>query len=120
MQPVLDGICAATGWKASLIAGGPEPSHGGRLNVVRFVKFFLLLFFFAYDYDYYSIHSGVTSGDVNMNFGRAEQARYKKYIIPVFGDFLRKCYSKSILLFSNTPVNDLASPRRVSFICPPG
>jgi hypothetical protein len=51
--------------------------------------------------NYYSIHSGVTSGDVQMNFGRAEQARYKKYIFPIFGDFLRKCYSKSILFFSS-------------------
>lgn len=34
-----------------------------------------------------------------MNFGRAEQAHYKKYIFPIFGDFLRKCYSKSILFF---------------------
>ena len=27
-----------------------------------------------------SIHSGTTKGDVMMNFGRAERARYRKYI----------------------------------------
>ena len=37
VQPVLDGICAATGWKATLIAGGPEPAHQGRLNVIRYL-----------------------------------------------------------------------------------
>ena len=37
VQPILDGICAATGWKATFIAGGPEPAHGGRLNVLRYV-----------------------------------------------------------------------------------
>lgn len=35
IQPILDTICAATGWKATFIAGGPEPAHGGRLNVLR-------------------------------------------------------------------------------------
>ena len=96
VQPILDGICAATGWKVSLIAGGPEPSQGGRLNVIRFVR---SPFIYSQLLTYYSIHSGVTSGDVQMNFGRAEQTRYKQYIIPVFGDFLRKCYSK-LLQFS--------------------
>lgn len=36
-QPFLDMICKATGWKASLIAGGPEPAHEGRLNIIRYV-----------------------------------------------------------------------------------
>ncbi|PPQ90579.1 hypothetical protein CVT25_015165 [Psilocybe cyanescens] len=27
MQPILDIICDSTGWKASFIAGGPEPAH---------------------------------------------------------------------------------------------
>ena len=36
-QPFLDLICQATGWKVTMIAGGPEPAHGGRLNVIRFV-----------------------------------------------------------------------------------
>jgi len=38
VQPILDGICAVTGWKVSLIAGGPEPSQGGRLNMIRYAN----------------------------------------------------------------------------------
>lgn len=41
VQPILDGICALTGWKATLIAGGPEPVHQGKLNVIRYVEFSL-------------------------------------------------------------------------------
>jgi hypothetical protein len=29
-----------------------------------------------------------------MNFGRAECSRYLTQILPIYGDFLRKCYSK--------------------------
>jgi hypothetical protein len=32
-----------------------------------------------------------------MNFGRAERARYLSDILPIYGDFLRKCYSKFIV-----------------------
>ncbi|KDR72463.1 hypothetical protein GALMADRAFT_73731 [Galerina marginata CBS 339.88] len=94
-QPFLDLICEATGWKATLIAGGPEPAHEGRLNVI-------------------SLHSGTMTGDVKMNFGRAERVRYKSVILPVYGSFLRKCYCEfcSILLFglsSNTIIQLLRS-----------
>jgi hypothetical protein len=34
VTPILDLICEATGWKASLITGGPEPARGGSLNVL--------------------------------------------------------------------------------------
>jgi hypothetical protein len=34
IMQILDLVCQATGWKASLIAGGPEPAHAGRLNVI--------------------------------------------------------------------------------------
>ncbi|KAJ3485365.1 hypothetical protein NLJ89_g11904 [Agrocybe chaxingu] len=74
IQPILDMICEATGWKATLVAGGPEPAFEGRLNML-------------------SVHSGTTRGDVKMNFGRSEYARYKKHFVPLYGDFLRKCYT---------------------------
>ncbi|KAJ3506986.1 hypothetical protein NLJ89_g6560 [Agrocybe chaxingu] len=74
VQPILDMICEATGWKATLVAGGPEPAFGGRLTML-------------------SVHSGTTSGEVKMNFGRCEHMRYKKQFIPMYGDFLRKCYT---------------------------
>jgi hypothetical protein len=41
-----------------------------------------------------SIHSGTTTGDIQMNFGRAERLRYKKHFIAMYGDFLQKCYCK--------------------------
>ncbi|KAJ3487040.1 hypothetical protein NLJ89_g11753 [Agrocybe chaxingu] len=74
MEPILDLVCEATGWKASFMAGGPEPAVGGRLNVI-------------------SVHSGETSGDVKLTFGRAERVRYKKFIVPIFGSFLQSCYT---------------------------
>ncbi|RDB23228.1 hypothetical protein Hypma_009709 [Hypsizygus marmoreus] len=74
ITPVLDLIRDATGWKVSLLAGGPEPADGGRLNII-------------------SIHSGSISGNVKMNFGRAERESYKNTIVPLFGRFLKKCYT---------------------------
>ncbi|KAF9471337.1 hypothetical protein BDN70DRAFT_939020 [Pholiota conissans] len=74
MQPILDMVSDCTGWSFTVIGGGPEPAQKGQLNII-------------------SIHSGTTSGDVKMNFGRAERERYKRYIIPIFGSFLRMCYT---------------------------
>ncbi|PPQ84920.1 hypothetical protein CVT26_008766 [Gymnopilus dilepis] len=89
IQPILDGVAAATGWKCSLIAGGPEPASGGRLTIV-------------------SAHAGVTSGDIKMNFVRAERQKYKDGVLPAFASFLRKCYivlmiSVSCLTSSTAP-----------------
>ncbi|KJA15176.1 hypothetical protein HYPSUDRAFT_149496, partial [Hypholoma sublateritium FD-334 SS-4] len=73
IEPLLDLIADHTGWKLSVIAGGPEPADGGRLNVI-------------------SIHSGVTSGSVKMNYGRSERIAYKEHVMTSFGRFLTKCY----------------------------
>lgn len=35
IQPVLDLLADHSGWKVSLIAGGPEPADGGRLHMIR-------------------------------------------------------------------------------------
>lgn len=35
LQPILDMIADHSGWKVTLITGGPEPADGGRLNVIR-------------------------------------------------------------------------------------
>jgi len=51
----------------------------------------------------HSLHAGATSGDVNMNFGRAERARYKKYLVPIYGTFLQKCFCKSSSLHISLP-----------------
>ena len=34
--PILNLICNATGWKATLLAGGPEPAHSGHFKVCCF------------------------------------------------------------------------------------
>ena len=34
-QPILDLIAEYSGWKVTLIAGGPEPADAGRLNMCR-------------------------------------------------------------------------------------
>ncbi|KAJ3494137.1 hypothetical protein NLJ89_g10871 [Agrocybe chaxingu] len=74
MQPILDLLCEGTGFCATLMCGGPEPADGGRLNII-------------------SVHSGVTSGDIKMNFGRAERAMYKKFFVPTYGKFLQNVYT---------------------------
>ncbi|KAL0567546.1 hypothetical protein V5O48_014451 [Marasmius crinis-equi] len=75
MQPILDGICAATGMSCTLIVGGPEPADNGRLNAM-------------------AIHAGATTtGNVNMNWGQSELATWKKVIFPSMGVWLKKCYS---------------------------
>ncbi|THU75749.1 hypothetical protein K435DRAFT_880234, partial [Dendrothele bispora CBS 962.96] len=74
VQPILDGICEATGWTATLIVGGPEPADQGCLNVV-------------------SIHSGKTRGRAPQTFGTAMRREYKAQILPVFGEYLKRCYT---------------------------
>ncbi|KAF9552566.1 hypothetical protein CPC08DRAFT_714521 [Agrocybe pediades] len=76
MQPILDLICKSTGWKATLIAGGPDPAHGGRLNMV-------------------SLDSEATaSGDIETNSESAsEMRRYEEVLVPIFEEYLKKCFS---------------------------
>ncbi|KAF8907255.1 hypothetical protein CPB84DRAFT_1843965 [Gymnopilus junonius] len=73
MHPILDLVCEATGWKASFIAGGPEPAHEGKLNII-------------------SIHSGKMTGNIPLEFGTLEREGYKKHFLPMYGHFLKKCY----------------------------
>jgi len=92
VAPFLDMLGEATGLKVSLFAGGPEPANGGRLNLIRYDLFPLRTFWkltFCC-----SVHSGTTKGDVPMNFAALERVRYKELIVPIFADFLRKCYSE--------------------------
>ncbi|KAL0572484.1 SERTA domain-containing protein 3 [Marasmius crinis-equi] len=74
VKPILDGIAERTGFVVSLIAGGPEPQDGGRLNCV-------------------SVHSGTTTGDVKMDWARSELGTWKKVIFPSLATFCRKVYS---------------------------
>ncbi|PPQ76366.1 hypothetical protein CVT24_008806 [Panaeolus cyanescens] len=74
VQPLLDLVADATGWKLTLLAGGPCPARDGRMSMV-------------------SLHSGTTCGDVPMTFGQFESVRYRKYLTPMFANFLRNAYS---------------------------
>ena len=47
VEPILDLIAEHTGWKVTLIAGGPEPADGGHLNIVRSVFCLFSTLFFA-------------------------------------------------------------------------
>ncbi|PPQ74201.1 hypothetical protein CVT24_012720 [Panaeolus cyanescens] len=74
VQPLLDVICEATGWSASLIAGGPEPADGGRLHMTM-------------------MHAGPpTTGAEPMDFGRAEHVRIPAQVYPLWWDFLQRVY----------------------------
>ncbi|KAJ3490466.1 hypothetical protein NLJ89_g11430 [Agrocybe chaxingu] len=91
MQPIADLVSEATGFMVTVLAGGPEPAQGGRLNVI-------------------SIHAGTTTSDVKMNFGRAERARYQKYIVPTFGSFLQKCYTPEDCRARALPIDEGFDP----------
>ncbi|KAK7022731.1 SERTA domain-containing protein 3 [Paramarasmius palmivorus] len=75
VTPILNGMAKRTGWCFTLLCGGPEPRDGGRLNIV-------------------AVHSGVTRGPVPMNFGAYAREAYKKGIVPLFGRFLTKVYTR--------------------------
>ncbi|KAK7045900.1 hypothetical protein VNI00_007331 [Paramarasmius palmivorus] len=74
VQPILDGITEATGMHCTLTVGGPEPVDMGRLNVVSF-------------------HSGETLSSPALNFGEACQEGYRNFFIPLYGSYLRKCFT---------------------------
>ncbi|PPQ84374.1 hypothetical protein CVT26_007383 [Gymnopilus dilepis] len=81
MQPVLDRVVEATGMCVVLLAGGPEPAAGGRLNII-------------------GLSSGRTKGTVQNTFPEAEPDKYHNQVIPAFSDFLRKCYTREDCLAS--------------------
>ncbi|KAK7041912.1 SERTA domain-containing protein 3 [Paramarasmius palmivorus] len=76
ITPILEGMAEATGWKFTLIGGGPEPIDGGRLNTT-------------------AVHVGVTSGPVPLTFGAMFRPQIKQSLNTYFGSFLKKCYSVS-------------------------
>ncbi|KAG6905861.1 hypothetical protein DXG01_017251 [Tephrocybe rancida] len=72
--PILDLLEDLTGWKWQLQGGGPEPADGGQLNTM-------------------SVSSGTTMGDVSLMFVQSKKETYKKYILPIWGSYLRKCFT---------------------------
>ncbi|CAA7267364.1 unnamed protein product [Cyclocybe aegerita] len=85
MQPMIDLVLEATGLMVTVLAGGLEPAHGG-----------------------------TTPGDIKMNFRHMEHTRYKKYIVPIFGSFLQKCFTpeecRSRALPANKPSDEGLDP----------
>ncbi|KAF8057957.1 hypothetical protein FPV67DRAFT_1429273, partial [Lyophyllum atratum] len=74
MQRILTLVTELTDMKTTFLAGGPEPGDAGRLDVI-------------------GVHAGHCPGNVHMNFGVSEREAYKRQILPVFGTFLKKCYT---------------------------
>lgn len=91
IQPILDYTADGTGWFFSLMGGGPEPAQGGALSIIRYAGCYLL-FEAASHVQWLSMHSGRTSGDVKLNFGRSEQAKFRQLVVPMYGRFLRQSF----------------------------
>ncbi|EDR03724.1 uncharacterized protein LACBIDRAFT_331239 [Laccaria bicolor S238N-H82] len=87
MQPILDLVHGHTNMQATFMVGGPEPADGGRLNII-------------------SMHAGSVKGPVQMNFGQAEREGFQGVVTPLFGRYLRKCYTKSECRAQALPSSD--------------
>ncbi|KAK7018813.1 SERTA domain-containing protein 3 [Paramarasmius palmivorus] len=74
VTPILQGMAEATGWNFTLVAGGPEPADGGRLNMT-------------------AIHIGTTVGAVPLTFGAAFRPQIKQLFNPLFAKFLNQSFS---------------------------
>ena len=94
VQPILDGICATTGWKATFIAGGPEQADNSHLNAIRWVFF---IYFCGQDGLIFNSSQVFTQVHRKMTFGCSERAAYKKHILDAYECFLKKCYSAYLL-----------------------
>ncbi|KAK7435282.1 SERTA domain-containing protein 3 [Stygiomarasmius scandens] len=71
-QEFIDLTAEACGWEVCTIMGGPEPADKGRINIV-------------------SIHLGPK----NRNFGTVMRSGVKKQILPLFGEYLKLCFTKA-------------------------
>lgn len=85
--------------KATLLVGGPEPADSGRINIIRYC--FLSSVHFMASHIELSVHAGTTQGTVKSNFGESERVAIKSLLVPLYGRFLKKCYSKFLLLPSS-------------------
>ncbi len=95
VEPLLDLIAEHTGWKVSLIAGGPEPIRGGRLNMMRYVSIPLS---FVYNmlimYAMQCAFGGHPRHDQD-GFRPFGTGGIQRHHCPCFWQILRKCYRKS-------------------------
>lgn len=107
VQPFLDLVCRYTGMKATMIVGGPEPADRGRLNIIRYVQHNFGCVQGTDSMLCRSFHSETTAGPVQSNFGQAERAAYKEYVVPLYSRFLQRCYSTSIYCSLSAPSNSV-------------
>ncbi|SJL10437.1 uncharacterized protein ARMOST_13823 [Armillaria ostoyae] len=68
---LIDIIVEATGCPVSIYVGGPQLADGGHLHIA----------------------SGKTLGMVKQNFIKAEWVNMKCYILPVYSNFLKRCFT---------------------------
>ncbi|KDR70911.1 hypothetical protein GALMADRAFT_144381 [Galerina marginata CBS 339.88] len=106
MQPVLDLVVEFTGMPVTFLMGGPEPAAKGRMNII-------------------ALHSGVTKGPVKMNFGEAEREGFHLKVVPVFSDFLRKCFTRedgkaAVLPVESVPLLSILDPKEVTYCAASG
>ncbi|KDR84212.1 hypothetical protein GALMADRAFT_205925 [Galerina marginata CBS 339.88] len=106
MQPVLDLVVEFTGMPATLLMGGLEPAAKGRMNII-------------------ALHSGVTKGPVKMNFGEAKREGFHSKVVPVFSDFLRKCFTRedgkaAVLPVESVPLMSILDPKEVTYCAASG
>ncbi|KDR67147.1 hypothetical protein GALMADRAFT_1358709 [Galerina marginata CBS 339.88] len=101
MQPILDLVVEFTGMRVTFMMGGPEPATQGRMNII-------------------ALHSGLTKGPVKVNFGQAESEAFQSKVVPVFSDFLRKCFTRedaqaAALPVKSVPMLSILDPTEVTY-----
>ncbi|SJL08344.1 uncharacterized protein ARMOST_11707 [Armillaria ostoyae] len=74
VQPFIEMIMEATGCLVMCIVGGPQPADRGRLHISFF-------------------HASRTLRMVKQNFVQAERVNYWTYLVPMFGNFLKRCFT---------------------------
>lgn len=76
----------------SVYVAGPQSADGGQLHIALYMpgelcKVIDLIF-------YYRFHGGKTVGSVKLTFVEAEWANFKKFILSIYGNFIKKCFSE--------------------------
>lgn len=94
LQPILDAVSEATGWAVTLMAGGPEPADGGWLFAPGYLGHRVNLICLTGRLNVINLHGGASADCVGLSFGSAMRIPYKHAVLPVFGQFLKLCYSK--------------------------
>ncbi len=99
VQPILEIVAKHTKGKVFMLWGGPEPADSGHLNLMRYLSF--LFHLFSYTERCYSLCAGKMLGPGGQNFINSEKALYDRLLVPMYGQFLWKCFREySISLYT--------------------